>query len=90
MIQLSFGFIHNLNHLLYCYYDNPVRFPSIKMCLRFVSFSIEYQNNFITDGFDLLRNDYDSVSYDFMYSIYDYNRNRVLLSLYSVNDVDLV
>ena len=33
----------------------------------------------------LLGNDYDSVSYDF---IYDYNRNKVLLSLYSVNDVD--
>ena len=88
MCQLSFGFIHNLTRLLYSYYDNPVRFASITMCLRFVPFSIGYQNNFITDGFDLLRNDYDSVSYDFIYPIYDYNQNRVFLSLYSVNDVD--
>jgi hypothetical protein len=28
--------------------------------------------------------------FDSVYPIYDYNRNRVLLSLYSVNDVDPV
>ena len=88
MSQSSFGFVHSLNHLLYSYRDNPVRFTSVTMCLWFVLFSIEYQNDLITDGFDLLGNDYDYVIYDFIYPIYDYNRNRVSLSLYSVNDVD--
>jgi hypothetical protein len=90
MSQLSFGFVHSLNRLLYSYRDNPVRFSSVTMCLRFVLFSIEYQNDLITGGFDLLRNDYNSVTYDFIYPTHDYNRNRVLLSLYSVKDVDPV
>jgi hypothetical protein len=47
-------------------------------------FSIEYQNDLITDGFNLLRNDYDVVTYDCIYPTYDNNRNIVLLSLYSV------
>ena len=90
MSQLSFGSIHSLNRLLYSYRDNLVRFTSVTMCLRFVLFSIEYQIDLITDGFDLLGNDYDSITYDFIYPTYDHSRNRVLLSLYSVNDVDLV
>jgi len=90
MSQLSFGFVHSINRLLYSYCDNPVRFTRVTMCLQFVLFSIEYQNDLITNGFNLLRNDYDSVSYDFIYPIYDYNRNRVLLSVYSDKDVDPV
>jgi hypothetical protein len=94
MSQLWFEFAHSLNRLLYSYRDlkiilfdsiiSPVDKTSITKCLRFVLFSIEYQNDLITDGFDLLRNDYDVVPYDFIYPTYDNNRNRVFLSLYSV------
>ena len=76
MSELSFGFVHSLNRLLYSYCDNPVRFTSVTMCLRFVLFSIEYQNDLITNGFDLLGNDYDSVTYDFNYLTYDNNRKH--------------
>jgi hypothetical protein len=84
MSHLWFRFVHNLNRLLYSYRDNPVRFTSVTKCLRFVLFSIGYQNDLITDGFDLLSNDYDVVTCDFIYTTYDNNRNRVLLSLLSV------
>jgi hypothetical protein len=94
MSQLWFEFAHSLNRLLYSYHDlkiilfdsiiSPVDKTSITKCLRFVLFSIEYQNDFITDGFDLLRNDYGVVPYDFIHPTYDNNRNRVFLSLYSV------
>jgi hypothetical protein len=84
MSHLWFGFVHSLNRLLYSYRDNHVRFTSVTKCLRFVLFSIEYHNDLITDGFDLLRIDYDVVTYDFIYPTYENNQNRVLLSLYSV------
>ena len=76
MSQLSFGFVHSLNRLLYSYHDNPVQFTSVTMCLLFVLFSIEYQNDLITEGFDLLRNDYDAVTCDFIYPTYDKNRKQ--------------
>jgi hypothetical protein len=41
--------------------------------LRFVLCSIEYQNSFIIDGFDLLKNDYDPDTCDLIYSTYDYD-----------------
>jgi hypothetical protein len=55
---------------------SPVDETSITKCLRFVMFSIEYQNDLITEGFDLLRNDYDVVTYDFIYPTYDNNRKQ--------------
>jgi hypothetical protein len=77
MSQLWFEFAHRLNRLLYSYrvlkiimFDSIISLvdkTSITKCLRFVLFSIEYQNNFITDGFYLLRNDYDAIPYDFIY-----------------------
>jgi hypothetical protein len=83
MSQLWFEFAHGLNRLLYSYCDlkiilfdsiiSSVDKTSITKCLRFVLFSIEYQNNLITDGFNLLRNDYDVVPYDFIYPTYDNN-----------------
>jgi len=94
MSQLWFEFVHSLNLLLYSYHDlkiilfdsiiSPVDKTSITKYLRFILFSIEYQNDFITDGFDLLRNDYGVVPYDFIHPTYDNNWNRVFLSLYSV------
>ena len=63
---------------------SPVDETSITKCLRFVMFSIEYQNDLITEGFNLLRNDYDAVTYDFIYLTYENNRNKVFLSLYSI------
>jgi hypothetical protein len=94
MSQLWFEFVHSLNFLLYSYRDlkiimlnsiiSPVDKTSVTKCLRFVLFSIEYQNDFITDGFNLLRNDYDAIPHDFIHPTYDNNRNRVFLSLYSI------
>ena len=91
MSQLWFGFAHSLNRLLYNYRDlkiilfdsiiSPVDKTSITKCLRFVLFSIEYQNNFTTGGFDLLRNDYSVVPYDFFTPICGNKQNRVCLSL---------
>ena len=75
--------------MLYSYRDNPVRFDDFscwwdKYNEVFAICFVEYQNDLITEGFNLLRNDYDVVTYDFIYSIYDNNRNRVFLSLYSI------
>jgi hypothetical protein len=94
MSQLWFEFAHSVNRLLYSYRDlkiilfdsiiSLVDKTSITKCLQFVLFSIEYQNDLIMDGFDLLRNNYDVVPYDFIYPTYDNDRNRVFLSLYSV------
>jgi hypothetical protein len=63
---------------------SPVDETSVTMCFRFVLFSIEYQNDLITKGFDSLRHDYDAVTYDFIYPTHNNNRNRVFLSLYSI------
>ena len=76
MSQLLFGFVHNLIRLLYSYRDNPVWFTGVTKGLWFVLFSIEYQNDFIIDGFDLLKNDYDVVTYDFIFPTYDNDRKR--------------
>jgi hypothetical protein len=55
---------------------SPVDETSITKCLRFVMFSIEYQKDLITEGFHLLRNDYDAVTCDFIYPTYDKNRKQ--------------
>ena len=86
MCQLWFEFVHGLNLLLYNYHDNSclVRWFLLWWDKYNKLFVICFQSNIKTISFNLLRHDYDVVTYDFIYPTCNDNWNRVFLSLYLI------